>query len=261
VPGIINPYAFYPGTLFSAIQRQGLTSGLKLCFDASDINSYAGSGTTWLDTSGNGYDFVPHASSPGSWSFVGSAGGQSSGEGWHSGVGVFANQEYDSANETWMQNLHKNNAQFTFLRWYKFLSGAGNASAQILSTRASAGSNTRGIQWENASSTELMTLRVYNGTDAQVQVISSGLAATQDAWLFQAASIDEAAGTSAFRQNGDTASPSGTYTSPTSSNATDKLNIHIEEGTLASLAIWEGVALTAAQIEGLYEVTRNKFGV
>ena len=40
-----------------------VTSGLVLALDAADINSYPGSGTTWKDLSGNGYD-APSVGSP-----------------------------------------------------------------------------------------------------------------------------------------------------------------------------------------------------
>ena len=33
-----------------------VTDGLLLCLDAKDIKSYAGSGTTWTDRSGNDND-------------------------------------------------------------------------------------------------------------------------------------------------------------------------------------------------------------
>ena len=33
-----------------------VTSGLVLCLDAANVKSYPGSGTTWTDLSGNGYD-------------------------------------------------------------------------------------------------------------------------------------------------------------------------------------------------------------
>jgi len=36
--------------------------GLVLCLDAKDPNSYSGSGTTWYDVSGNGYNAVSQAS-------------------------------------------------------------------------------------------------------------------------------------------------------------------------------------------------------
>jgi len=39
-----------------------VTSGLVLALDAADKNSYPGTGTTWKDLSGNGYDFTINAS-------------------------------------------------------------------------------------------------------------------------------------------------------------------------------------------------------
>ena len=47
-----------PITLQQAITNASLTTNLNLCLDAGDIVSYPGTGTKWLDTSGNGYDFL-----------------------------------------------------------------------------------------------------------------------------------------------------------------------------------------------------------
>jgi hypothetical protein len=35
-----------------------VTNGLQLCVDANDVSSYPGSGTTWYDLSGNGWNFT-----------------------------------------------------------------------------------------------------------------------------------------------------------------------------------------------------------
>ena len=35
-----------------------VTSGLVLCLDAANPRSYSGTGTTWTDLSGNGYNFT-----------------------------------------------------------------------------------------------------------------------------------------------------------------------------------------------------------
>lgn len=52
------------------------TNGLVLCLDASDRNSYPGTGTTWYDVSGNGYNATltngPTWSSAGYFTFDGS---------------------------------------------------------------------------------------------------------------------------------------------------------------------------------------------
>lgn len=39
-----------------------VTEGLKLCLDAGNVRSYPGTGTTWSDISGNGYNFTINAS-------------------------------------------------------------------------------------------------------------------------------------------------------------------------------------------------------
>ena len=40
----------------TAYQPKIVTDGLVLCLDAADLKSYPGSGTTWTDRSGNGYN-------------------------------------------------------------------------------------------------------------------------------------------------------------------------------------------------------------
>jgi len=44
-------------SLINEIKNEGLESGLKLCLDAGDINSWPGSGQLWKDLSGNGNHF------------------------------------------------------------------------------------------------------------------------------------------------------------------------------------------------------------
>jgi len=103
-------------TLIDAITTAGLTSGLQLALDAGDTNSYSGSGQSWLDTSGNGYDFfrgITGGANSDDPTFNGTSGGISINEYWSfDGDDFFI---YDSANETWMNNLHKNNAQWSWL--------------------------------------------------------------------------------------------------------------------------------------------------
>lgn len=81
----------------------GLTTNLKLTLDAGDNSSYSGSGQKWLDVSSNGYDFFrgEDATTSNDPVFATNGGIENfnlNGNEW------FA---YDSANETWMENLHK----------------------------------------------------------------------------------------------------------------------------------------------------------
>jgi hypothetical protein len=114
--GLARSYSRCP--LIYTLTKLGQRDNLKLCFDAGDASSYDGSSQTWLDTSGNGYDFFRGTTSGAAANdptFNGSAGGLSVNDYFSfDGADVF---QYDSANETWMQNLHKDNAIFAGLVW------------------------------------------------------------------------------------------------------------------------------------------------
>ena len=106
------------------------------------------------------------------------------------------------------------------------------------------------LKWQLSALTTATT-RTWTVPDADVLI----------AWLFQAVSVDEGAGTAVFRMNGSTSSKTGTFTSPSSSNASARLTIRLEEGRVAAVAMWEGVALSAANITSIYDVIRSKYGL
>lgn len=105
---LVPPALHRHGTsLINTIRNLGLTSGLQVCLDAGDANSYS-SGQVWGDLSGNGYDFnrgTGSGSDGADPTFNGTAGRQSSGEYWSGDGGDYFT--YDSAIETWMQSLGK----------------------------------------------------------------------------------------------------------------------------------------------------------
>jgi hypothetical protein len=84
-PGFWGGGSLGDPTLFNIISFLNLDSGLNLCLDAGDEGSYPGSGQTWVDTSGEGNDFIlgstasTDSSDP---TFNGSAGGLSAAEYW-----------------------------------------------------------------------------------------------------------------------------------------------------------------------------------
>ena len=121
-------------TLITAITTAGLTSGIQYALDAGDSNSYSGTGQSWLDTSGNEQDFFRGADGSASTddpTFNGTAGGLSDTEYWSFDGGDFF--RYDSAQETWMDNLHKNNARFAFMAWV-FVKHSGVENQYITAT-------------------------------------------------------------------------------------------------------------------------------
>ena len=82
------------------LTSNSLTTNLKLCLDAGDINSYSGSGQKWLDRSGLGHDFflgVDGSANTDDPTFNGSPGNASSNEYFSVDGGDFF--RYDSTGE------------------------------------------------------------------------------------------------------------------------------------------------------------------
>ncbi len=256
-------------SMIDVINRQGLTSGLKLCLDAADASSYT-SGQSWLDLSGNGYDFFRGATNSATTddpTFNGSAGGRSSAEHWSFDGGDYFG--YDTANETWMQNLHKDNAAFTILTW---VNSAAAAAARAIAGSCSINNTQTGINF-NVNATDKLTIQVMNASGTGFALnVATAASITEAAWQMLAVTIDEAAGTGSFVMNGTAASFTSTYTTPTAGSATRVLalgcngvsggaNLFPSGSLQAIVAAWEGTALTAAQLAQIFTATRGRFGV
>jgi hypothetical protein len=248
-------------SLREVINELGLTSGLKVLLDAGDIASVAsGSQTKWLDISGNGYDFN-RGSGSGSDSadptFNGVVGRQSSGEFYSSDGGDYFT--YDSANETWMNNLHKDNARFSVAAWVNLPNTPDNQ--YILSTDNGGGPG--------------IYLLADNG-HAFLGVLGSALAFASDnvivvggaGWAFVGLSVNEPGNSCIWNVRGTPSSGTCTYSAPSSASASDTMRIGYRAGgvlsngsRIANLAVWEGTSLTAAQLAAMFTATRGKFGV
>lgn len=268
IPPSTGQLSYGQTELIHTIRRCGLTSGLKLCLDAGDANSYS-SGQSWLDRSGNGYDFFrgatvgAEASDP---TFNGTAGRRSSGEYWSFDGGDYF--RYDTTNEAWMQNLHKNNAALTlFMAIYLgTISGAGN---NIFGTEgANVPTSNTGVAFRIHSASQLQFF--CGNAGASVIDKYSGWTVSSGVWHFIGFSADEAANTSLFFSDGTVASGDFTYTSPATGNASyttevgcggNALDPLPSTSRLGMFAAWEGVALTQTQLHALYMQTRGRFGV
>lgn len=265
IPGLAPPgHALRIESLIDVIGAYGLTTNLKLCLDAGDASSYT-SGQSWLDRSGNGYDFY-RGSGSGSDSadptFNGTPDGLSANEYWSYDGGDY--HTYDSANEAWMTNIHKNNALFTLLLWVNLASVSGYQS--FAGTRGTLIGHT-GFAFSTNGNKAYFT--VENGGSVVALWNSTGTLSA-GAWEFVAISYDEAAGAGSFAINGATEAISGAYSSPASGAASNTMciastgggNEPIPSGNkIAMVAAWEGVALTAAQLTAIYQATRGRFGV
>jgi len=256
--------------LIHTIRRCGLTSGLKLCLDAGDANSYA-SGQSWLDTSGNGYDFFRGATSGSEASdptFNGTAGQRASTNYWSFDGGDFF--RYDTTNETWMNNLHKDNAIFAVVAWLYAVAVTAGQEGTIFGTPDHAVDEGAKLYLDE---NEIPTLAVWSPS-GNALTATSGSAVGLNAWHFIAVSLDEAVGANGglLVVDGVTTTFTSTYTTPSSGAAAYTMEIGAGgNGTATGIlpsgsrigmfAAWEGVALTQTQLNALYMSTRGRFGV
>lgn len=248
-------------TLSAAITAAGETANLQLCLDAGDSSSYT-SGQSWLDRSGNGYDFFlgatvgSEASDP---TFTGSAGYL--GSYWACDGGDFF--KYDSANETWMQNLHKNNAAYTILAIFYGPNG------YICGTNGGAGNTGIFV----AHQTNKLNFRVENAGSIVLSVthdtaLSSGYP------HFVALSLNEATGAGGgfmwadgnYLQVSASDTFNSTYTSPAAGNATYTMELAslgnasstANGSRLMGFAVWSR-ALSKASLDTIYSSIQGRY--
>jgi hypothetical protein len=274
-----SPPYVVPTTMIDVIKHLGLTSGLKLCLDAGDANSYSGSGQVWSDLSGGGYHFNRGAdSSAGSDdpTFNGVAGRQSASEYWSFDGG----DEFRLAqsNPSWIENLHKNNAIWSFALWIYYVGGGANTVSPLFLTGDSGADVGFSLAIDHDNDLSFVNvLNAVNTTEPFSFSATYSQAVPKNAWTFLAHSYTESTGIVSSRINdahADEIGAVGSYTSPSSSSATFVARIGktstsagpagqqvFPSGTrLNTLAAWEGVALTPAQITAIYDATKAKFG-
>lgn len=250
-------------TLYETIRKLQLTTNLRLCLDAGDASSYS-SGQKWLDRSGGGYDFflgadgTVSATDP---TFNGGAGQASANEYFSVDGGDYFT--YDTTNETWINNLHKDGAKLTILTWV-YRNGAG--ACGWLGT---SGNNTSNVGIEYMVFGGAALFRVCKGS-AGYALSNSATTVNDTAWNFVAVSIDEAAASGFWNINGGVTTFDPTFTTPSAANATYTANIGAlgnastppaSGNRIAAVAVWEGVSLTQDQVAALRAATRRRFGV
>lgn len=254
-------------TLIDVITSASLTTNLQLCLDAGDSGSYNAAVQTdkWLDRSGNGYDFYrgsgtgSDAADP---TFNGAAGYPSSF--WSFDGGDYFT--YDAANETWMQNLHKNSAAFSVVI---FSYGASTSNLYFLGDVGTPGTGMRMFKLAGIGP----AIGVYNaGSNVLLKQAASDYST---GWHMQAWVIDEAAGAGgsfcytdgAYNQIGGSDTFDATYSSPSAGSATNTFQIASLGGSvnmtgsdMACVAIWSS-ALTKANMDTIWAAMRVRFGI
>lgn len=242
----------------SIIDDLGLSAGLQLCLDAGDIVSVPGSGVSkWLDRA-QGYDFFlgptvgVEATDP---TFVGTAGDLKDSTYWLFDGTMFF--RYDTANEAWMQSLHKAGAKFSMACWVYF--GALGSVAGFCGTRG-AFANT-GMCWNKTVGNGLS----FTSQNAGVVVlqINSTATANADSWVFMGLSVDEAAGAGGGVQqlNDVQQIVTSTYVSPSAANASFTMEVGARGNAdspmsnlsrMGAMMMWNR-ALSAAELMALYQ--------
>lgn len=257
---------YKPATLKSILDQVGIGNPavLQFCLDAADRASWPGSGTKWLDVSGNGTDFF--LGSDGSTAanmptFFGTVGGLSGNDYWSFDGGDFF--RYDTTNEAWMASLNQAGASALFL-W-----GARAASApqRVVGNH---GGSTNGVVVSMSASTPDVGIFVRNNNVAQTAISQTQRVVNNGPWTIAALCIREGVTNGSFTFcNGALGAPlSVTYNSPAGSAS---FTTEIAAGgngfgpfpsgsRLNFVAAWSGSALpTAQQIAQVYDRISGRF--
>lgn len=266
-------------TLLATLTALGLTSGLHICLDVGDADSYDGSSQTWTDRSGDSTNFYrgttsgAEASDP---TFNGSAGDLDATVTYWSFDGGDSFRK-TSANSTAIENLHKDNAAFTIAAWT--YSPTMTADVGIFGTTTGAGS-ARGMYLAFPRNTGSPAGNRYqffcgNGSSAAINIVSDQAGASINTWYFRALSYNEATPLGFLVQNDAYIQVSGAntfataYTSPSASAASQVAEIAAVGGgslrmssgsRMAMFALWGGTALSKANLDAIYNATKGRFG-
>jgi hypothetical protein len=251
-------------SLFDIITALGLTGNLAVCLDAGDSSSYSGSGQTFSDRSGAGNDFTRGATSSSESTdptFNGTPGGLSANEYFSSDGGDYFT--IASGGASFAADFHKDNALLTLigLVWWPS-SGPGF----VLAGDCGGSSSNVGFQWSVSAGQQSFLVGRGGGT-ALLKTSSAVIPTTNAEAHFFAVSVNESSSTGGiFCADGifDTFNP--TYSAPSAAASTSPLtigsrgagNVPMPNGArFYAEAMWDGVALSAAQISAIY----NEFGL
>jgi len=252
------------------IQDLQLTTGLKVCLDAGDVTSVpTSSSQMWNDLSGGGNHFYVGndnsvaADDP---TFVGNAGNRSHNEYWSFDGGD--SFKYAAATPSWVNDIHKDNALYTFALWM-YLAGTG--SVGFLGSSAT-DADPGFFLGRSASDSYLFQV---NKDTAGASKTATGPVLSTGQWLFLSFSLNEPGGIGAAFMGVDTSFTTslGTYTSPSALDTVNFFGLGCRRATatgassrissgsrMAMCMIWSGVYLTQTQVTGLYNGTRRRFG-
>lgn len=239
----------YRHGLINIIRRLGLTSGLQLCLDAGDSDSYSGSGQQWSDLSGNANHYYRGANNTATTddpTFNGTAGNLSASEYWSFDGGDYFKE---TAAQTFADGWAQNGALFTIIALVYPPAGGFSAENQIFST------NNAEASFYGDSSNKLAYAK--NMPFGNLGESSNTFSAS--AWNFAAVSLSENGGASgSILRVGSTATTFNGDSNGSAATGANQIGNRNSAGffqnttRLSMLAAWNGVALTSAQLSSLY---------
>jgi len=257
---------------YQLAQDVGLAdANLVLALDAGDNVSVPNATTPkWYDLSGYGYDFFLGSTADASAqdpTFNGVAGSLNASNYFSFDGGDFF--RYDSANEAWMENMHKNNANFTFLTltYIGSFTGSGGVFGDIST------SGGPGILMEIFGSSGKISLWVDLASEANVLgPKTSDAGTTTVTWHFIGTSINEPLGANggflyedgAYKQVGVADTFDATYTSPATGSSAYTFELGAKGNGLAQMRsgsrvmgymIWNR-SLSKTEIDNFYNAAK-----
>ena len=261
-------------TFYDDIVTAGFSTNLKIVLDAGAADSYT-SGQKWLDISGNGYDFfrgVSDSAASDDPTHNGTAGGLSDAEYFSfDGGDHFV---YDSTNESWMNDMHKDNAAWTMCIWMYRTTDSDNAFACTSSAHPNAG-----INWYQDGAVPGNTnLSVTTGSGyALGQTTRSAAGMSLDEWQLISLSLNEAPGSGGVILQVDDAGGTtsntfdSTYSSPSTGAGTQQFQLGAfysgpsvrmkSGGRFGGFFVWGGTALSSANITAVFNATKARWGL
>lgn len=267
------------GSFYGNIVSAGLTTGLQVCLDAGALASYPGSGQIWSDLSGNGFDFLLGADNSATatdptWNAGGTAGALTSSEYFSLDGGDYFTLD-ESANPAAFETLHKDNAVLSWLAAV-YTPGTWGANDALFGMQGGAAVNNVGFSCICATGAGKLGAFVGRGGAGALSIYPDA-AITTGAWRILGGSINEPAGagggffydTGSYNQVSAADTFNATYSSPSSSSATYKMQIcaagnggnPIANGArIACFALWT-TALTKANLDTIKALIGPRFGV
>lgn len=255
--------------LFQGLTDLGLTTNLKVCLDAGDLASYGNQTDKWMDLSGNGQDFFKGSGTGADGAdptFNGITGNRSINDYFSSDGGDYFT--YDTTNETWMQNLHKDGNVSTWLAWVYHPSGSGTShgigGTKDISVLANVG-------WGGYISSSNKLVDAWGRGGSTVAVTSTASVPTNQ-WNFLGLSHNEngGAGNSFHVINTTYETFDGNIASASASNAGYTMQIgatgngarpFVNTARLAQIVFWGGTALSQTNVTNIYNATKGRFGL